>query len=365
MFDAIKNGFLPRDKYRIHSEAVVISCFFNPQNSPYRLAAFKRFYEDIKHLNHRIIELAIGESPFQLEPTEFLTQTRTENLLWHKETLLNQIIANLPQKFKYVFWVDADVIFTNKNWLVDGVKELQHHNVIQPFEYCFHLDRDETEPRFSTTYSKAHVNDYVTNRRVWRSFAANNRTTSYSIDSNYDKHGHVGFAWGAQRWLLDEYPLYDRALIGGADHIIAHAAAGHIPHPCIRKSFTDDIEAVEEWSKNFHRYATGGIGYVPGDLYHIWHGDIEKRQYLKRIQEFTPVTKTITERDDNGFYTTAAAIPYVTDYFANREVSEPVLEEKGFGTFGGGDFGGAGAGSDWSADETKQEVKPEEQQNFS
>lgn len=122
MFDSIKNAFLPLDKYRIHSEAVVISCFFNPQNSPYRLAAFKRFYEDIKHLNHRIIELAIGESPFQVEPTEFLTQTRTENLLWHKETLLNQIIANLTQKFKYVFWVDADVTFTNKNWLLDAVE---------------------------------------------------------------------------------------------------------------------------------------------------------------------------------------------------------------------------------------------------
>jgi hypothetical protein len=39
-------------------------------------------------------------------------------------------------------------------------------------------------------------------------------------------------------------PLYDRALIGGADHIIAHAAAGQIPHSCITKSFTDNLDEV-------------------------------------------------------------------------------------------------------------------------
>ena len=105
--------------------------------------------------------------------------------------------------------------------------------------------------------------------------------TSLWQDQNYNNHGHVGFAWGARREVLEAVPLFDRALIGGADHIIAHAAAGQIPHPCIAKSFTDNLEEVMAWSHQFYRVTQGKIGYVKGDLYHLWHGDINKRQYLK------------------------------------------------------------------------------------
>ena len=58
--DFLKNNFLYGDKYRTNSEAVIITCYFNPQKSPYRTKAFKTFYESIKHLNHRIIECVIG-----------------------------------------------------------------------------------------------------------------------------------------------------------------------------------------------------------------------------------------------------------------------------------------------------------------
>ena len=40
----------------------------------------------------------------------------------------------------------------------------------------------------------------------------------------FDIHGHTGFAWGARREVLDQVPLFDRAIVGTADHIIAHAS---------------------------------------------------------------------------------------------------------------------------------------------
>jgi predicted small metal-binding protein len=156
---------------------------------------------------------------------------------------------------------------------------------------------------------------------MWRSFCANHNTSKYiSCDTNYDKHGHVGFAWGARREVLDEMPLYDKALIGGADHIMAHAAAGQIGHSCITKAFTDDIKAINDWSVLFYNVINGEIGYVKGELYHIWHGDLGKRQYLKRIQDFTSKAKTITERDENGlFITKNGDDEYVKQYFNHRE----------------------------------------------
>lgn len=331
LLDWFKNKFLYSDKYKTNSEAVIIACYFNPENNPYRLIAFNRFYESIKHLNHRVVECVIGNTRPQLPETEFITRVSTNTTLWHKESLLNGLVKNLPSRFKYVFWVDADVIFTNKNWLVEGVESLQTNNILQPFEYCVHLDKDLHQPLFNVERERKFVGNPLTRHpKMWRSFCANHNTSKHiSSDTNYDKHGHVGFAWGARREVLNSIGLYDKALIGGADHIMAHAAAGQIGHSCITKSFTDDIESVNDWSKLFYAVVRGKIGYVKGDLYHIWHGDLVKRQYLKRIQDFTAKSKKITERDENGLYITKNGDDeYVKEYFNHREDTQTDIDDK-------------------------------------
>ncbi len=327
MFDKLKNLLYP-NRYKGHSEAIIISCFFNPQNSPYRIKAFNIWYDSIKHLNHKIIECVIGDAKPQLPENNNIERIYTESLLWHKETLLNKIISELPKKYKYVFWIDADVIFTNINWLTESVEQMKNGcTIIQPFEYCVHLDKDQLYPQFDLEFAKAmydpHKGIVKESKRLWRSFCANWVTNQINARSeNYDVHGHVGFAWGATRELLDEVPLYDKALIGGADHIIAHAAAGQIPHCCITKSFKDDIDDVLNWSKLFYVYAKGKIGYVQGDLFHIWHGDIDKRDYFNRIVNFTSKAKEINIKDKNGLYVSKdkESIKYMKNYFKQREV---------------------------------------------
>jgi hypothetical protein len=330
--DFIKNHTIYAGKYKTHSEAVVISCFFNPQNSPYRLRAFELFYESIRHLNHRIIECVIGDASPQLPQNDHIRRIYTPNLLWHKESMLNAIIAGLPKQYKYVFWVDADVLFTNRSWLTQGVKALQQNNIIQPFEYCVHMDRDETAPSFKLGASAAFAFvDYETlyKNNVWRSFCSNYAENRRWESEEYNEHGHVGFAWGARREVLDAVPLYDKALIGGADHIIAHAAAGQVPHLCITKSFTDNIDDVNGWSHRFSQVVSRKIGYVKGNLYHIWHGDIKNREYLKRIRDFTAKTKHIVERDENGLYVTDRRDDdYMKQYFSKREVTQESLDKE-------------------------------------
>jgi len=329
LLDKLKNYFLYADKYKTDSEAVIIACYFNPQNNPYRLEAFNKFYESIKHLNHRIVECVIGDAMPQLPVTPSIARVNTKDLLWHKEALLNGIIKTLPKKFKYVFWLDTDVLFTNNDWLIQGVEELKYNNIIQPFEYCIHLEEGETKPSFDVAFERKFVsNPAIRHQSIWRSFCANHRTTDFSDDTNYDKHGHVGFAWGARREILDSMPLYDKALIGGADHIIAHASAGQIGHSCLMKSFTEDIDAVNEWCEDFDLLINGKISYVKGDLYHLWHGDVAKRQYLKRVQEFTPKAKKITKKDENGLYVAdqLEGDKYVNEYFDQREPKFPKVD---------------------------------------
>lgn len=323
MLTYLKNRFLYKNKYKAHPEAVIIACYYNTHNNSYRLEAFKQFYESIKHLNHIIVEcktgLGDGENfvPQKQEIPEIKKGchlvVNTNTLLWHKESLINHAIGKLPKKYKYVFWLDADVLFSNNDWLVNGVEELQTKNIIQPFEYCVHLDKNQKPEDVRNVVLTVSVNNLkILNKgkldpedmpvKMWKSYASN-EWLGMTSQENYDLHGHVGFAWGAKREVLDKVPLYDKALIGGADHIIAHAASGHFNHCCIKKAFSNHLEEIEEWSRKFYNVVQGRIGYCEGKLYHIWHGDLEKREYLKRIQEFDPILSTEKlEKDKNGLY---------------------------------------------------------------
>jgi hypothetical protein len=103
IIDKIKNNTVFLNKYKTDSEAVIISCFFNPQRSKYRTAAFNKFYNDIKHLNHLIIEGVISSSTPELTESNNIKHVKTESHLWHKEGLLNYAVSILPKKYKYIF----------------------------------------------------------------------------------------------------------------------------------------------------------------------------------------------------------------------------------------------------------------------
>ena len=221
--NAFKSYYVP------HNESVIISCYFNPTHSEYRKKLFFEFYETIKFCHHRIIECVFGDEPFSLPSgNPYIHQVRTDVVLWHKECLLNIIIKNLPKKFKYVFWLDCDLKFTNKNWIVDSVAKLsdrsQSCRILQPFEYAFHLEQNETEPNEETQSQKQFAPFPMNpraNRRVWKSFGSSVEKHLNWQSLDYDLHGHVGFAWGIQRRIFDQMirsgfePLYEKALIGG------------------------------------------------------------------------------------------------------------------------------------------------------
>lgn len=318
--------------YADHPEACVIACYYNPKKSEYRKKGFDAFYSKIKNVNHRIIECSISGSEFELEESANVIRVSTDSLLWHKESLLNKVIRELPSEIKYVFWVDADILFTNLNWVVEGAEKLANEcTILQPFEFCVHLEKDELSPSVNIEKGKADCLENVklsrADRRVWRSFAANYESKRNWEDNDYDIHGHVGFAWGMRRDLLDVVGgLYDRALIGGADHIMAHAAVNQIPHQCITKAFVDpeDLKVITEWSQRFYEATQGKLGCVAGDVYHVWHGDLKDREYLKRIQEFSPMVVEIVEKDENGLYIVQSnpAAEYTEKYFDKREVKK-------------------------------------------
>jgi hypothetical protein len=112
---------------------------------------------------------------------------------------------------------------------------------------------------------------------------------------------------------------------------MAHAAIGQIPHNCITKAFTDNIDEITAWQKEFYSVVDGKVGYAKGNLYHIWHGDTNRRQYLKRIQDSTKHLKNL-EKDKNGLHVKTSKNSYVKKYFAHREV-DSIVEDVDFYEF--------------------------------
>jgi hypothetical protein len=282
-------NLLPKS-YKTHPAAWIISCYYNPLRFKSRARNFEIFYHHLQNskVNFLIVECAFGDEDFTLSNRENIIKVRAKDVLWQKERLLNFAENLLPPGAKYIIWLDADVIFSDRNWILETVKVLQNKMICQPFTKCIRLLPNQRRPD-------------AKNVEIWESFGYvwNNDSTK-AKSSQFDLHGHTGFAWAARREIFSESGLYDRAIAGTADHLMAHAAVGQIEHACIKHAFfSQSIRThFSRWGKQFYEIVEGKIGYVNGDLWHLWHGELKNRRYLERTRElsrmgFNPLTDLV------------------------------------------------------------------------
>lgn len=128
------------------------------------------------------------------------------------------------------------------------------------------------------------------------------------------------------RDALEGIGLYDGMILGSGDLGIAMAAIGRF----------DDIVLTYEmnpaqakhylaWAGRFYEIVNGSVGVIEGEIYHLWHGELEDRGYslrysrLKRF-DFDPF-KDITI-DEKGFWrwnsNKTDLHEYVMSYFQSR-----------------------------------------------
>lgn len=267
--------------YIAYREAWIISCYYNPLGFASRARNFEIFYRKLSEskVPFLIIECAFGNEGFSpaTENLRNIIRVRARDVLWQKERLLNLAERLLPPTAKYVIWLDADILFTNRNWIGETIESLQTNMICQPFARCVRLMPGQMQPDTS-------------NREIWESFARVwNIDERKAASTHFDEHGHTGFAWAARRELFAEIGLYDCAIAGTADHLMAHAAVGKFNHECIERAFfSDSIKThFSRWGKRFYEITGGKIGYVEGDIYHLWHGELKNRRYLERTRELS------------------------------------------------------------------------------
>ncbi len=279
---------------------IAVTCVFNPRGFKRRYDLYRQFEKYVANSGAQLmtVEVALGDRPWKITERDNLwnVQLRTDWELWHKESALNVGINRALQinpATKYIAWIDADVSFTRSDWPAATCEALQHHKIIQMFgEFC---DLDANE----------HVQ--------WRGkslFRLYQELGFHYLRDNKRVVGHPGLAWAARRETLDKMGgLLDFAVSGSADTHMTNALLGYRDAgdslSTLEGRTTGFMQALKCWADLADAHVKGDIGYLPGTIFHYWHGSSKKRGHrerwaAERFHKFDPYTDLV--RDLSGLY---------------------------------------------------------------
>jgi len=185
-----------------------------------------------------------------------------KNIMWQKERMLNLALATLPPEYDQVCWVDADLIFTNPYWYEQTEESLRENAVTQMFSAVINTNR------FGEFLERRHGVG-------WRV-----KNKPGDITGWY----RPGGAWAARREIA-ETCIPDEHISGGGDCMTAFAWTGEFDRWRRHIAYSGRwAKHYDDWARRQNEMVAGRIGYVQGDVIHLWHGDRENRQYNDRAK---------------------------------------------------------------------------------
>ena len=263
----------------------VVAVVFNPARYRTRYRLFKEFEAYVEQSGAILytVEIAFGERGYvctEKDNPRHL-QLRTHCEIWLKENALNLGVARLPEDWKYVAFVDADVSFARPDWVRETIEQLQHNKVVQMFSKSLDLGPDHVPFNGTGSYGFA----YCYRNNIPRAHPGKLPAGYGHPDGQY---WHPGYAWAYTRKAYEDLGgLIDHAIIGAADYHMAQALLGDvessIPKPKGGKRIDPVyVEQCLDWQQLADRHIQGHLGYVEGSLIHHFHGAKVNRRYRER-----------------------------------------------------------------------------------
>jgi hypothetical protein len=267
----------------------VVAVVSNPVEYESRYRLYRDFCERIKkepQVRLFTVELQHRNKPFI---TDACLKLRTSDELWHKENMINIAVHHLPANWEYFAWIDADIEFQRKDWVAQTLRQLQHYDIVQLFSHAVDLGPDgeimDTHNSFCYQWSQNLLGE---------------------SKQPYKKFHHTGYGFAMRREMYDNLGgLMEFPILGAADHHMCKAWIGKIEESFPQNIHPNYKALCLNYQKRCNLHLKQNIGYVPGTIFHYWHGKKANRKYQERWQilirnEYDPLMDI--KKDSNNLW---------------------------------------------------------------
>lgn len=232
-----------------------ICSYFNFGNSDIIKSNYIKFRKNFPH-PITTVEVALPNQDFFIEDS-IKIRANDLNIFWQKERCLNIAIENLPDKTESIAWVDTDIIFHNKDFMEDTMRQLEDYKVVQMFER-------------------------VSERPVVNAFNNNISLGKKLVEDIDIKYPAIGFCWAFRKDVLVDNKLYDMDPVGNSDVLQLVTWMGMWDHKNIGDLEIPYRKEFLLWAWDSYEKVQGSIGFTKGSIEHMFHGNQSNRQYHKR-----------------------------------------------------------------------------------
>jgi hypothetical protein len=239
----------------ISKDMIILIPYFNPCNS---INMFNNVKKVKKSLDNSKIPYYIGEVLFENQDSininndENIFTYKTDNYMFYKENIINILLDKIiTSQYTKICIMDADIMFQNKIWYDIISSSLNNLTICQPFNETIWLDK-----KCRCTHKKKSI---------------------IEIQTGSDR-GHPGFIWAfTKEWLLKN-KLFELCIIGGGDTLFASSILNlnlSDNKSWLNESYYNHLKKIDCPTK---------IGNIKLSVFHLYHGDINNRQYKSRNQ---------------------------------------------------------------------------------
>lgn len=239
----------------------VITTHFNPLNKSSLRDNYIRFLSDMKTWDVDVFsaEVVWGNTPFPTQDAFIQIRASKKHFLWQKERLLNLIVEKLPRHYRKIAWVDADVLFLNRNWVQLAQLAMKHFTVAQLFSEILWLN------------SEGQVEDIVP--------ASGFDQPPKRMKARKNNWGNPGMAFVADRSV---FPLYEYCILGGGDSYCVSAWGRKPDFNKLAPELQHFNSHYNLWAERAQRKVKTELALIRGQIVHLYHGDLPNRKYIKR-----------------------------------------------------------------------------------
>ena len=294
----------------IENKLHVVIVLSNPGNYAIRYILTKEFIRRIKDEDNVIlyvVELAYNNQDYhitEIDNDKHLRLRSFDNYIWHKENLINIAINKLlPENWKAVAWVDADIEFDSASWAMDTLKILNGcKDIVQLFSHNVFMDAKGDTDLLLTGLGFQYIKKTSRSNRI----------------KDINSYWHPGFAWACTRKFYEKMNgLYEYAITGDGDMQMASCFLSNYAAALPSNASIEYKKTLKEFED---RVSGCRIGYVPGIIRHHYHGTINSRkydlrEYILTKYDYSPVSYLTKNKD---------GLLVSTDKFPN-ELKESIL----------------------------------------